>query len=328
MYRTILVPLDGTPEAARALPHAVQVAEAAGAGARILLVRPAPAPDGGHDSAPGFTAVAEASAYLREVASDLAGRGLDVTALTPAGPVAASIVQDAERHQADLIVTATHGRAGLDRLLHGSVAGDILQHVAMPVLVVGPLVATPRPPRRILVPLDGDAFSAAVVAPVAELARGLGAAVDLVGVVPALPVAIGDEDGPVPDGLLERLQVRRAGSGHVMLEGRQEVQERLQALERALRFWADRLAAGAPSVQVHTAYGLRGPSVAAVISTLGRELEADLIALRTHARPTVGRFLVGSVADEVVRTAPLPALLFPPRAVPEVELAYHAGGPA
>ncbi len=54
----------------------------------------------------------------------------------PVGSPCAEILDTAAEDNADLIVVATHGRQGLDKVLYGSVALDLLRHVEVPLLVV------------------------------------------------------------------------------------------------------------------------------------------------------------------------------------------------
>jgi nucleotide-binding universal stress UspA family protein len=177
--------------------------------------------------------------------------------------------------------------------------------------------------------LDGEPFTAAILPPMNELATDLDVSLDLVGVVPPLFMPMNDEECRVPDWTLERLQVRHVGGSYVMLESKPEVQERLAALGESLDFWSRRLTNVLAVPRVHTIYGVHRPSLAGTIIQTAQQLEADLIALRTHARPSVERIVLGSVADEIVRTSPLPTLLFTSRSLGQadgvaVELAHHA----
>lgn len=328
MYRTILVPLDGTAEAARAIPFATTLAAGFGPGARLLLVRPARAPRGAPESDAGIAALEVANDYLRTVAAPLARSGLDVTTLTPYGTLTECVPRDAEAHGADVIVAATHGRWGVDRLLHGNIAGQILRESSVPVMCIGPNVAAPIQIARITVPLDGDAFAAAILPAVSELAATLSAAMDVVGIIPPAYMALNDSEGPLPAWVLERLELRQAGSNYAMLENKTEVQELKASLTRNLEFWVRQLCTVGAQPSVQTYYAPRGPSIAAAVIRAAGDLGADLIALRTHARPPVPRLLLGSVADEIVRSSPLPTLLFTSRTLPlgqsaTVEIEHH-----
>jgi nucleotide-binding universal stress UspA family protein len=154
-YRGILVPLDGSERAETALPHAAALAERFGA--RIVLYRvvdppgPMMLPDAIGPAA-GLPAVPPpmldtvqfaqeardlTAEYLESRARELRALGLMVTGLVgDVGDIAEQIVETARREVIDLIVMSTHGRTGLDRLLFGSVAEDVVRHAPVPVLLI------------------------------------------------------------------------------------------------------------------------------------------------------------------------------------------------
>jgi nucleotide-binding universal stress UspA family protein len=327
MSRTILVPLDGTSEAARALPYATLLARRFGPGARLLLVQPTTAPRGTRDSAAGAAALKAADLYLRTTAAPLIRSGLNVATLAPYGPLAESVIFEAVTHEVGFIVAATHGRWGVDRLLHGSIAGDILHASPVPVMFVGPKALAPERMRRIAAALDGERFSAAILPPLSSLAAALDTPLDLLGVVPPLFVPLNDEEGPVPAWTLDHLQLRKVGHNYVRMENAPQVQDQLTALSESLDFWSQQLIAAGARPRPHTFYGVQGPSIAATIIRAAQGIGADVIALRTHARPPVSRFLMGSVADEIVRTSPLPTLLFTSRSLGQPETVATAPEP-
>jgi nucleotide-binding universal stress UspA family protein len=122
---TILVPLDGSELSEQALPFAVALARQHGGG--LLLLE---ATDEQHPSA-------EVDAYLSRWADRLKDDcGVAVVRDVAVGDAGRAIVDEAERHKADLIVMATHARTGVERALKGSVADFVLHHAAAPVLLV------------------------------------------------------------------------------------------------------------------------------------------------------------------------------------------------
>ena len=143
-YRTIIVPLDGSPFAEQALDQAYAVAAATGAS--LLLVAVAPEPDEFLAAEVGDIPVwrledrlAETErldAYLQQQAARLINAGLTVEIQVRAGSPAQAILDTAEEAAADLIVMATHGRSGLQRLWLGSVALKVVQSARTPVLLV------------------------------------------------------------------------------------------------------------------------------------------------------------------------------------------------
>lgn len=78
---------------------------------------------------------------LEELGVGLRAEGLNAETVQTYGSVRREICQIAANRHADLVIAATHGRAGLDRLLFGSHAEDVAHHSAVPVLLIGPRVA-------------------------------------------------------------------------------------------------------------------------------------------------------------------------------------------
>jgi nucleotide-binding universal stress UspA family protein len=149
--RTLLVPLDGSPLAEDALPLAEQLARATDA--TISLVR---VTDPFWDSSfvvdvPGAVylsqqqiseyeeqSLADARAYLNDVATDLRARGLRVVWEVRIGRPADEIARVADTTTADLIVISTHGRGGIRRWALGSVTNEILHRGTTPILAIPP----------------------------------------------------------------------------------------------------------------------------------------------------------------------------------------------
>jgi nucleotide-binding universal stress UspA family protein len=134
----ILVPLDGSDLAEAALTDAFDLAAGEGI---VLLVRAAEAhvlP--GRDPIPAqIDAVAEAEGYVAGLKAKLERRGLrNVETHVWYGSPAASIIDAAKAHKADLIVMSTHGRSGLGRLVFGSVAESVLRGTTVPILLRRP----------------------------------------------------------------------------------------------------------------------------------------------------------------------------------------------
>jgi nucleotide-binding universal stress UspA family protein len=159
MYRRILVPLDGSPEAESALPHALVIAT--GLGASVTLLHAAEAPNRTILSTLEAIRVLEdeqraASQYLRDVAQLWAARASAVLlAVQVSGPVARAIVDYAWRVDADVIVMASRRRGAVTRLLEGSVAEAVARAAPCPVLIVPPGgglggSASPNPNKRLI----------------------------------------------------------------------------------------------------------------------------------------------------------------------------------
>ena len=81
---------------------------------------------------------AGACAYLQRVVQRLPANGHSITTHVAAGPPSEAIHAVARDLGVDLIAMATHARAGLARLVLGSVADRTLQHLCLPLLLVHP----------------------------------------------------------------------------------------------------------------------------------------------------------------------------------------------
>jgi nucleotide-binding universal stress UspA family protein len=142
MYKHILVPLDGSTLAERALPHALEIArfsEAALHLLRVALGQTYVASKGGAELYPVEVLQQdreEAEGYLEGIRSECQAKGAAASAQVLAGPVAESIVDFATANHIDLIVMSTHGRSGLSRWVYGSVAEKVLRGAHCPTLIV------------------------------------------------------------------------------------------------------------------------------------------------------------------------------------------------
>jgi nucleotide-binding universal stress UspA family protein len=145
MYTHILVPLDGSPLAEQILPHVRALAEV-GDRPRITLLRAVPReyPDiveGETTNAvvnPMEGLLADARAYLEQIARPLRAEGLDVRVEVVVRQPAEAIVELAARERVDLVAMATHGRGGVGRWVFGSVTQKIMHLTPAPMLVVRP----------------------------------------------------------------------------------------------------------------------------------------------------------------------------------------------
>lgn len=163
MWRSILVPLDGTDFGESALPYALRLARKANAELRLVHVFP-----------PGEATnkAARIAAYVRKLgvrADHLGGVPVRVDVLD--GPIEERLGAYAGATPCDLIVLSTHGRGTLGRLWFGSVADVIVRSAPCPVLTVRPAchgsAGTCETVRRIVVPLDGSPYSEGIL-PAAE----------------------------------------------------------------------------------------------------------------------------------------------------------------
>jgi nucleotide-binding universal stress UspA family protein len=146
MFSKILVPLDGSELSERALKPAFALAERFKA--EVILLRIALSEEtlvnvppiavfeyGARPPSP-LQSLKEAEAYLEHIKLRLLESPVAVQSHVLFGPPPAVIVATAREQHADLIVMSTHGRAGISRLVYGSVAEAVLRGSPVPVLLI------------------------------------------------------------------------------------------------------------------------------------------------------------------------------------------------
>jgi nucleotide-binding universal stress UspA family protein len=134
--RRILVCYDGSEESQRAL---AQAAELASAGAGEVIVVSVAEPLYPMRPFTGYADPAEEERHrllLDEATRTLAGDGVTASTLEPVGQTAEAIVEAAREQQADLVVVGTRQRRLIERLLFGSVSGQLVVEAPCDVLVV------------------------------------------------------------------------------------------------------------------------------------------------------------------------------------------------
>lgn len=291
--RSILVPLDGSPNGEWALPLAVGLGRRSGARVRLAAVeQPYPVSYRQVLLKPTLWA----RKYLSDVRERIRATGFeDVDVAVLAGEVVPALEAYAQRVNPELVIMATHGRGTLSRLWLGSVTDGFIRCSRSPVLVVRPGEqegpgGLEREPElaRFLVTLDGSSTSEAVLEPALRLRELTGAHLTLLRVVqfpPEDPPPFHRGPGPVDPVILDGLR------------GDAE-----QYMDRIVGELTSRGVPATGVVQV-----AERPSDA--ILEASRERPVDLIAMGTEGRGALGRFMVGSVADKVVRSATVPVLL-------------------
>ena len=202
-----------------------------------------------------------------------------------AGPV---VLSYAETLDADLIALGTRGRREAKRLFMGSVAEEIIREAACPVLAVRERKgAFPDRPvvERILVPVDFSEHSQRALTYGKELAASYGADLGLLHVVerPSLPGAYGLE--------VEPAQIQASDVDDKIREALVDTSSE------------------APGPDVHVTCHVQEGHTPNVITSVAKTRESDLIVLASHGRTGLKRFVMGSVAESVLRKAPCPAFI-------------------
>jgi len=289
MFRRIIVPLDGSELSERALKPALAIAEQDGA--EVTLLR-APVVETvmiptielyGNYSTRGLEfglekARAEARNYLEKIQAAHAKPNLTVKMLVLDGDPAEAILAAATERHADLIVMSTHGHSGVTRWALGSVTERVLSGAACPVLVI----RSGEPVRKLLVTLDGSALAEQVLAPSIEIAAALGASVALLRVVKPIPVRYMEELDKSERGLGVRAQDELIDEAVNYLR---------EIAKRSVR----------PRLEVQTA--VRTGEAPDTILHYAETQGVDVVAMATHGRSGVRRWLYGSVTEKVLRSS-------------------------
>lgn len=296
MRRRLLVPLDGSPASEAALALAELIPSRS-----VHLLRTEHPSSGGMLAAISHQELSnwremrarEMRDYLESVATPFRDQGRDVAVTASFAEPAAAILEASA--DADLIVMATAGRGGAERALVGSVADRVVRNAPIATLLVrgGASPTSPEPIGRIVVPLDGSALAELALPTAVDLAADLGVAIHVVQVIDSDPVRDAVQAGVMAAQALDETRARMEREVGDYLSAR--TMDLLNRDERAsweLRF-------GNPAAEITAALK-----------------PGDLLVMTTHARGGLSRWLLGSVANRLVREATAPILLVRPDSAP------------
>lgn len=320
MFTNVLVPLDGSTRAERALPIAERIAH--DRGARLLLVRVVPdLIDMGAYMLPTATLnqgqvdreVEDARAYLEALAASLRGKGLDVGTKVEIGSPTQTLLDAIGALHIDGVIIGSHGRTGLARWTLGSVAQAIVRHSTAPVLLLrqqGPTLDDDldlrAAPLRVLIPLDGSALAEEAIEPALLLgaiaANGANFEAHIARVIPFANTIAAD---PVRDAAREeaRAYVER-------------IAKEASATDAAPTRITTSVISEIDAADAIARLTQSGELVTGATSTDG----FDLLAMATHGRTGLARLAMGSVTERVLSATSLPALIIrPPHIVAQTE---------
>jgi len=302
MYRSVVVPLDGSRFGEQALPLALGIARRARARLRLVHVHQPLSVDG-----LATCYEAEAPRFQERERTYLEGVVQQLTSTAPIavdwalleGDVAGAVHAHVVGTEADFVVMSTHGRGPLSRLWMGSVADELVRRLPVPVLLLRPEEKPPelsqgRLFRRVLIPLDGSPAAEGILGPAIDLGNLAEAEYLLVRVVRPVPVVGLDLFGYATGGLDLAQGAKLEADARAYLDG-----------------VAARLRSRSASLRVQTTVVVDNHPASAILETVLVQ-GADLIALATRGRGGLKRLLLGSVADKVMRGAPIPVLLYRP----------------
>lgn len=320
MFSTILVPLDGSARAERALPIAVRIARARGA--TLLLVRVvADLIDMGAYMAPSATLdqglvdreMEDARSYLEALAKSYRDTDVKVATQVEMGTPTQTLLGIISANQVDGVIIGSHGRSGLARWALGSVAQAIVRHSTAPVLLLrqqGPALDDDHDlrvgPLRVLIPLDGSALAEAALEPALFLGNVAANGDDFEAhIARVIPFVNAPDSDPLRDAAREEAQayvdriarqVTATGNTHAQITT--SVISELDVADALARLThSGELVSGAPNADGF-----------------------DLLAMATHGRTGLPRLAMGSVTERVLSSTTLPALIIrPARIIAEAE---------
>lgn len=298
MFQTLVLLVDGTPRAERAIPWALPLTRTGGT-IEFVHVHVSPAPlvvEGVVVTDPTLddTIRESENAYLTEIMARTAAAAPSLVVrehnLETDEPLGDAVVRSIRERGAELVVMSTQGHGPWTRFLLGSVTDETVRHSPVPVLVIrSPDAESPahtatdlttRPAlHHVVVPLDGTPLAEAILPAAVRLAKAFSADLGLLAVVDPShdPGAAYGQSGDSAEAYLQRVAMR--------------VQEREGMTPLKL---------------------VRVGQPIDVIVTVATELGATAVALTTHGRAGLSRLLHGSVADAIVRSAPGPVLVYHP----------------
>jgi len=233
--------------------------------------------------------VRHSAVYLQGVASTFPDA--DVKCTVEKAQAADAIIEKGEADTAMLITMATHGRSGLNRFLLGSNAEKVLRGTTNALLLVRATEeaksAGEAALKSIMVPLDGSELAESVLPMVAGLAKTLDLEIELFRAyhVP-YNVYAGEEDGFYAEDF------------EGLIEASAYLDKKVTELKKL----------GVAKVSCVTKEGSAGDQIIA----LEHETPGGLIAMCSHGRSGVKRWVLGSVAEIVVRHASGPVLITRP----------------
>jgi nucleotide-binding universal stress UspA family protein len=297
MFTRILIPLDGSKTAEKVLPYARFFAGTLKLPVELLAVvdivemaTHISADRARHLDTMIEDSVRNSEQYLSGVAGTFPGANTKCT--VEKGKAEQVIIETAAADKGTLITMATHGRSGIDRWLLGSVAEKVLRGTTNPLLLVRATeeakaegVATLK---SIVMPLDGSELAESVLPTVAELAKTLKLEVVLFRAYSIPYSAYSNGEGYYAVDYEELLKAMRE-------EAVDYLEKKTEAVKKL----------GIDKVSCVAKEGFAADE----IISLARKFPDNLIAMCTHGRSGVKRWVLGSVTETVVRHSADPVLV-------------------
>ncbi|HLJ33490.1 MAG TPA: universal stress protein [Ktedonobacteraceae bacterium] len=319
MFKRILVPLDGSDLAERAMPVAARLAKASGGTVIVLQVVAIPVETGKvviYNQQAIDNNLGVALDYLERVAQSEALSQCAVEIHSLAGATAPTLLSAIPSFQVDIVVMCSHGYTTLKRWALGSVSQKVARHSPVPVLILpeGTILSFERQPARehsmtAIVALDGSSLSEAALEPAVEMLTTLAASgktvLHLVEVV-SLPVTYG------------HLRSQTLLDAETVVQEKQEAETYLTDVKKKL---SQKLTA-CNNLTIATSVVVDADIAEAIMRVAGNKHEqnreqqtlpaADFIAMATHGRGGLPRWIMGSITERVLHAASLPLMIVSP----------------
>jgi nucleotide-binding universal stress UspA family protein len=297
MYNKMLIPLDGSKTAEKVLPYARYLAGKFNMPVELLAVidiaeiaTHMPAEKARFLNTLIEDSVRASEGYLRGIAGTF--KGGTVKSTVEKGRAEDTIIEKGAADKSTLITMATHGRSGLNRFLLGSVAEKVLRGAANPLLLARATETASAEGEAIfntlIVPLDGSEVAESVLPAAADMAKRLGLEVVLFRAYHIPYNAYAGDEG-----------FYAVNFDELIASVRDEANEYLE------KKVADMKTRGVEKVSALTKEGFAGDEIIA----LGRNTPNGLIAMSSHGRSGMKRWVLGSVAETVVRHTSDPVLI-------------------
>jgi len=287
--QNIAVLLDGSKEAAQAIPMVKAVAKATKA--HVTIISAIKKPTTSRQKKTHHIVLEERKTYLKRVVNDFLHNNLQAQYVIREGSISDVTKQYIDEDGIDLVVTTTRGKSGKPHWLDGGISRKLVQLIDIPILIVKyreegyqsvPLV------KHIMVTLDGSIYSERALPYARVLARMFGAELLLMS-VPAVPDV---QDYRAASEVLEKVRHKAETN----------MRKFLHEIARLLR--KDHL-------RVRTL--VKGSMPARTVVEVSEEEKMDMIMLTSRGRGSLDLLLMGSVAEAVVRDTRIPVLMMPVR---------------
>lgn len=315
MFEKALVPLDGSDVSLGILPYVSYLAQRLDIPVVLaLVVSPDDVEASGETTMTdrsglpvarsSVDALDEAKSWIHRSASQLSQQGIRTETVVATGDEPAKeILRLADQQGCDFIAMATRDRNLLSQAFRGSVTNEVVRSARVPILAIAPEksdsdieIGQKITLSRVLVPLDGSAFSEAVLPYTEYLAQKLSLELVLLRILQLTDVYPPLAGAPM---------AADPGSARV-----QAIAE--EAAEEEITRYLEELTARLTRKGLNARWQMiRGDTPAHRVADLAQERSDNMIALASHGRSGVARWILGNVAEDLIRATGDPVLVIP-----------------